>query len=289
MDIISSKDNKIIKLTSNLINNKKTRDEEDLFVIEGIKTINEINADFDIRNILVSEDFSSRLNEITCLSSDVLSSKLVVISNNLYKGLSEMKTPEGVMAIVSKKHYDLENLINTGNINKIVMLDDIRDPGNLGTIIRSADAMGIDLVITSLESVDLWAPKVTRSTMGSLFHMPIIDKISLTESLETLKNAGFKVYATSLDTDNYMENVDLKASKVAVIIGNEAHGVRQNLMDLVDDKFKIEMKGNAESLNASVAASIIMYELNKEYGWSKFIVMVPSIAIREGVQKCVIY
>lgn len=263
MDIISSKDNKIIKLTSNLINNKKTRDEEDLFVIEGIKTINEINADFDIRNILVSEDFSSRLNEITCLSSDVLSSKLVVISNNLYKGLSEMKTPEGVMAIVSKKHYDLESLINTKDIKKVVMLSDIRDPGNLGTIVRSADAMGMDLVITSLESVDLWAPKVTRSTMGSLFHMPIIDKYDLDKAIETLINAGFKIYGTSLDTDKYMDQIDL-SGKVCIIIGNEAHGVDKDLLNKCTDRFKIEMKGNAESLNASVAASIVMYELAKK-------------------------
>lgn len=263
MEVITSKDNKIIKLVSMLSDSKKQRDEKDLFIIEGIKTINEISKDFEIKNIVVSENFANNLMLITCLEPSKVEELTTVVSDKLYKAISTMTNPEGALAIVSKKHYDLESLLNTGKINKIVMLDDIRDPGNLGTIIRSADAMGIDLVITSLESVDLWAPKVTRSTMGSLFHMPIIDKISLTESLETLKNAGFKVYATSLDTDNYMENVDLKASKVAVIIGNEAHGVRQNLMDLVDDKFKIKMKGNAESLNASVAASIIMYELSK--------------------------
>lgn len=262
MDIITSKDNKLVKLVSMLSTSKKHRDEKDLFIIEGIKTINEISSDFNINNIIVSESFSTNVSLITCIDQTMIDTLVTVVSDKLYGAMSTMTNPEGVMAIVSKRHYDLENLLNAGKIEKVVILDDIRDPGNLGTIIRSADAMGIDLVITSHESVDLWAPKVTRSTMGSLFHMPIIDKIDLDYALEILKNKGFKVLGTSLDTDKYMDKCDL-SGKVCVIIGNEAHGVNKNVLDKCDETFKIEMKGNAESLNASIAASIIMYEISK--------------------------
>lgn len=264
MEVITSKDNKKVKLISNLMNNKKTRDEEDLFVIEGIKTVNEIGPDFTIKYIVVNEFNRGIVNDVTSVTdTGKLYDMVIVLKGSIYKELSSMTNPEGIMAVVSKKHYDLESLINSGKISKVVLLDSIQDPGNLGTIVRSADAMGIDLVVTSSETVDLWAPKVTRSTMGSLFHMPIIDKIDLENAVKALKNAGFKVFGTSLNTDNYMNNIDLKAPKVAIIIGNEAHGVSESLLDLCDDKFKIEMKGNAESLNASIAASIIMYELTK--------------------------
>ena len=264
MNLITSKDNKIIKLAYNLINNKKSRDENQMFVIEGIKTINEIPETWTIKNIIISNDFYKNIELISCIKNkNALESILCVCSESVFKSISTMINPEGVLAIVCKNKYELSEIINDNSIKKVVLLDDIQDPGNLGTIIRSADAMGINAIITSDKSVDLYNPKVTRSTMGSMFHLPIIDKVNIVDALKVLKIAGFKVYSTSLNTTKYMDEINLKDDKICAVIGNEAHGVSEEVINNSDEVFKIEMKGNAESLNASIAASIIMYELAK--------------------------
>lgn len=251
MEVITSKENKIVKLASGLIANKKIRDDNDMFIVEGIKTIEEIFDDFEIVNVIVSDKLESSLK---------IDANKIVVSDNIYKVISDMKNPEGVMAIIKKKSYDLDIL---DNMSRVVMLDDIQDPGNLGTIIRTADAMGLDAVITSSDTCDLYNPKVTRSTMGSFFHLPIIGKQDKNQIIEVLKKKGFKIYSAALQTDTYLDDLDLTPDKIAIIIGNEAHGISTELLDKSDKVFKINMKGNAESLNASIAASIIMYEISR--------------------------
>lgn len=251
MEVITSKENKIVKLASGLIANKKIRDDNDMFIVEGIKTIEEISDDFEIVNVIVSDKLESSLK---------IDANKIVVSDNIYKGISDMKNPEGVMAIIKKKSYDLDIL---DNMSRVVMLDDIQDPGNLGTIIRTADAMGLDAVITSSDTCDLYNPKVTRSTMGSFFHMPIIGKQDKNQIIEVLKKKGYKIYSAALQTDTYLDDLDLTPDKIAIIIGNEAHGISSEILDKSDKVFKINMKGNAESLNASIAASIIMYEISR--------------------------
>lgn len=252
MEVITSKENKIVKLVSGLIANKKIRDDNDMFIVEGIKTVNEISDDFEIVNVIVSDKFESSLR---------IDAPKVVVSDNIYKGISDMKNPEGVMAIIKKKSYDLDLL---DNMNKVVLLDDIQDPGNLGTIIRTADAMGLDAVITSSDTCDMYNPKVTRSTMGSFFHLPILGKQDKFEIVEVLRKKGFKIYSAALTGETYLDDLDLSSDKIAIIIGNEAHGIDNKLLEVSDKVFKIKMNGNAESLNASIAASIIMYELSRK-------------------------
>lgn len=267
---ITSPNNKLLKLVKSLMNSKKDRDQEDKFIIEGIKTINEINDDFVIENLIISEDFLEKIDIITCIKNkNALKSILRVIPRKAFTSLTSMTSSEGILAIVHKKHYQLHELINKKPLN-LILLDQINDPGNLGTIIRSADAFGIDLILITKNSVDMYNPKVTRSTMGSIFHLPIIDNVDSDEIIETLKNNDIKIYATNLESQNYMNKIqeqinnDRKNNKgVCIVIGNEAHGVSKELIDRSDDDFKIYMKGNAESLNVSTASSIIMYELTK--------------------------
>lgn len=141
----------------------------------------------------------------------------------------------------------------------IIILDEIQDPGNMGTIIRTADAFGASGVVLTPNCVDIYNPKVVRSTMGSLFHIPIAqveDKIQL---IEELKNKHVKIYATSLESANYVYDIDFRRD-FALVIGNESKGISQQILDLADNIVKIPIMGNAESLNAAIASSIIMYE-----------------------------
>lgn len=265
-NIISSPNNKLLKLVKGLINSKKDRDDEDLFVIEGIKTINEISNDFCIKYLIIDEAFQEKVDVITCVKNkNALKSILRVIPSKAFTSLTSMASSEGIMAVVSKKHYQLDDILTKKSL-RLILLDQINDPGNLGTIIRTADAFGIDAICISKNSVDMYNPKVTRSTMGSMFHLPIIDNIDSEKLLESLKKANIKTFATNLQSKNYMDDIKNKFNKdesICIIIGNESHGVDKKLIELSDDDFKIYMNGNAESLNVSIAASIVMYEMTK--------------------------
>ena len=260
MNKITSKDNKLIKLVQNLISSKKSRDLEGLFVVEGLKPVMELTKEYEIVSIIVSQDFA-KLNENSLLNAN--DSITYEIPDNLYKGLSYMTSPEGIMAIVKKPTFDI-NMLLTNDILKLIYLDNIQDPGNLGTIIRTADAFNISGVILSKNSVDAFSPKVVRSTMGSMFHLPIITEVDNIETLNKLKENNIQVLATNIKSNNFISDININESKICVVIGNEAHGVQKEIIDISDDSFKIKMPGRAESLNAGIAASIIMYELTRE-------------------------
>ena len=140
----------------------------------------------------------------------------------------------------------------------IVVLDGIQDPGNLGTILRTIDSIGLNQVIVSKETADAYNPKVVRSTMGAIFRVNIIESDNLLETLKNMKKHKFKVMATSLETQNSIYDVDY--NKKVVVIGNEANGVSNEILEFADEKIKIPMLGKTESLNASVATGIILYE-----------------------------
>jgi TrmH family RNA methyltransferase len=140
-------------------------------------------------------------------------------------------------------------------------LENIQDPGNLGTIIRSADAFGAKAIFVSQESTDVYSDKTLRSTMGSLFHLPVVDNVNIEELLYLMKKEKFTVFAASLKGKKSIDDLKI-LSKSVFIIGNEANGIKQETEKSADILFKIPMPGKAESLNAAVAASIIMYELS---------------------------
>ena len=143
--------------------------------------------------------------------------------------------------------------------NTVFALDDLQDPGNLGTILRSLDSAGINTLLLSKDTVDLYNPKVIRSTMGAIFRVKVLDNLDLKEELLKLKSNGYKVVITSLDTNEMHYNLNF-SDRLVIVIGNEAKGVKKEIQDLADIKVKIPMLGRTESLNASVAASVIAYE-----------------------------
>ena len=174
--------------------------------------------------------------------------------------MSSTKSPQGIIAVVEKKHYKIEELINQTGI--FIVLENIQDPGNLGTIIRSADAFGAKAIFVSKESADIYSDKTVRVAMGSLFHLPVLDNVDIKELIILMKRKKITIFAASLNSKKYLNELHC-SQKTAFIIGNESNGIKIETEKLANASFKIPMYGKAESLNAAVAASIIMYETVK--------------------------
>ena len=255
MKKIISKENTIIKHIIKL-KEKKYRTEYSEFIIEGAKIVKEaIEENANIKNIFISEEaLNSELVEKQ-LKSVIEAENYILVPNNIFKLISDVEKPQGVLAVVEKNMY---NITIDYKQDIILILDNIQDPGNLGTIIRTADSVGLTQILVSKGTVDCYNSKVLRSTMGAIFRVNIIEKDNLEKSIEKIKQNNFKVITTSLEAEKSI--YDLNLNKTAIVIGNEANGVSKEIIDLADEKAIIPMKGKTESLNASVATGVILYE-----------------------------
>ena len=248
--IITSKDNTTIKEIKKL-KEKKYRKEK--FIVEGIKMIKEAlqhNADIELVVHSGKIDISSVGNILKQKNI-----KIIEVTENIFNTLTEVISPQGILAVV-EKNIDSKKIDYSNEF--ILALDGIQDPGNLGTIIRTADATNLKQIIVSKDTVDTYSPKVIRSTMGAIFRVNVIEVENLSQELENMKKEGFKIITTSLQTNKSMYDIDYKKS--VVVIGNEANGVSEEVYKIANEKVKIPMPGKAESLNASVAAGVMMYE-----------------------------
>lgn len=240
--IYTSTDNKKIKELKKL-NIKKYRDQSNSFLVEGEHLVLEA-----YKKGLLEELF---LEENTKLDLDVKTSYL---SRNVIKFISELDNPSNIIGLCKKVE---EKEIG----NKVLVLDDIQDPGNFGTIIRSAVAFNIDTIVVSNNTVDLYNSKVIRASQGMLFNINIIRR-DLNVFVPELKNNGYQIYATKVNGGKSLKTIE-KMKKFAIIMGNEGAGVSDNLMSLANEYLYIDMNSNCESLNVAVATSIILYELDK--------------------------
>ena len=243
--IITSKDNEIIK------NIKKLHDKKyriDSYIVEGIKMVKEaINENQEIALIAIREDFK--------IDFDTKNIKTVTISNKIFNDISDVKTPQGILAVIKKNQ---NNQIET-NSNYILALDSLQDPGNMGTIIRTADSANINQIIINKTTVDPYSPKVIRSTMGAIYRTNIIEVEDLKTTLKEIQSKGFQIITTDLKATQSIYDINYN-NKTVVVIGNEANGVSQEILQTADKKVIIPMLGKTESLNASIAASIMIYE-----------------------------
>jgi TrmH family RNA methyltransferase len=232
---------------------KKERDKIGKFLIEGFHLVEEALKKKDlIQELIVSEE--------TVLPTDwnVDNIEIYVVSPYIMEAISDTETPQGIAA-VCEKNENQRVLLKNG---KFLLLDGVQDPGNLGTIIRTADAAGIDAVILGEGCVDVYNSKVLRSTQGAVFHLPII-KGKLADWIRQLKENGVPVYGTSLkDAVPYHEVQPTGA--FALLVGNEGNGVREELLAACDTNLYIPIYGQAESLNVSVAAGILTYYLRTQ-------------------------
>ncbi len=255
--MITSAGNAQIKRIIALQKKSKLREEENVFVVEGQKLFEEIvqNRRSVIEKVYVSESYR--------MKCDLTDGLLVeVVSDSVFRSISETVTPQGILTIVTMPDYHLEDILKQDKV-RLLILEDLRDPGNLGTIMRTAEAAGFDGIILSRESVDMYNPKVVRSTMGAIFRMPFFYIEDFNEMLKRLQNTGFILYATHLHgAVDYTETA--YAKKTAVLIGNEANGLSEQSAHTADYRIKIPMEGQVESLNAAVAAAVVMFEVKRQ-------------------------
>lgn len=235
MEITSLK-NDHVKYWNNL-KNKKFRDQERKFIIEGDHLISEAKK-LGLKMEIISIENTNADYFVTQGIMQKISDQMSISSNI------------AVVDFLEEKELD-------GNV---IILDGIQDPGNLGTIIRSCVAFNIPNIILGDNSVDLYNPKVIRATEGMLFHTNVIRK-DLNSFLSTLKNMGYTIVGTDLKATNDLKDIPKK--NVAIVVGNEGNGISKNVKDMCDQLVKIDINSNCESLNAAVAASILMYEINK--------------------------
>ena len=288
--IISSKDNEIVKEIRKL---KEKKYRKDKFIVEGIKMLEEAineNASIDliviregmdlsnlISNVLYKNDADSGVKSKNIIDA-ISKIKSITVTEKVFDTLTDVVSPQGVLAVINKRENGIINQATENNnaseigdkiketenvkidttTDYILALDGIQDPGNLGTIIRTADSANLKQIIVSKNTVDAYSPKVIRSTMGAIYRVHIIEVENLEETLKDLQKDGFKVVVTSLDTNNSI--YDISYNKSIVVIGNEANGVSKEVQELANERVKIPMLGKTESLNASVATGIMIYE-----------------------------
>lgn len=255
MQVITSKDNELVKHIKKL-KDKKYRDENNEYIVEGVKLIEEaVKENAKIKKIIVCEDTTRTYEIPTNVMLEIAKYECVYVTDKIFSSITQVTNPQGIMAIIEKK---AENQEIDFSQDIIVALDDVQDPGNLGTILRTVDSIGLNQIIVSKGTADSFNSKVVRSTMGAIFRIKVIEVEDLKQTIKIIKKQNFKLMVTSLQTENSIYDIDF--NKKIIVIGNEANGVSKEIQEMADEKAKIPMLGKTESLNASVAAGIVMYE-----------------------------
>jgi TrmH family RNA methyltransferase len=239
---------------------KKGRIQQGRFLLEGLRLCEEaLNSKWEIESFLLTASFEDKIKGKDFFEKlQESKAQLIMAKPHDLQKLSDTVTPQGIMCVVKIRRNQIENLWRK-NHNFILALDGIRDPGNVGTLIRTADAFGADGVLLSNDTVELLNPKVVRSTMGSIFHFPIWDEADLEVILPELKKRNFKILGTDVRKGKKLDKID-----ICILIGNEAEGLRENLLALSDELIHIPIYGKAESLNAAVAGGIVLYEITRK-------------------------
>lgn len=258
MDIITSTSNEKIKRVTMLVNNAKARRKEGLFAVEGLRIASEIPEGV-LEECYVSEGFAAEheISEIFGYETDT-----VVVSSAVFKKMSDTQNPQGILCVCRKNEETADDFLSGRRIGelRLLILEGIQDPGNLGTMIRTAEGAGFDAIIADENTVDVYNPKVTRSTMGSLFRMPVIYTQDLPAFIDDIKQSSVTVYAAHLDGKKSYREVRY-GSRIAFLIGNEGAGLSDEITKKADELVRIPMQGKLESLNAAVAAALLMYSL----------------------------
>lgn len=261
INIIKSKDNDKIKYTKSLLKTKG-RNKEKKFIIEGYRILTlALECDAKLEYVFINEDFEKKQDHKALLEElENKNIKIYKTSNKIFSEMVDTENTQGILAVLGYKERDLVNNINQDD-KFVLILDRIQDPGNMGTIIRTADSAGVDAIILLKGCVDIYNPKVIRSTMGSIFDMNVIHATQ-EEALRILKLKKFDIVSSYLDTNNYYNTVEYNY-KTALVIGNEANGINEELVSKSDVLVKIPIYGKAESLNAAISSAILMYEIKK--------------------------
>ena len=246
MDIISSMQNPRIRAWRSL-KLRQGREEQNAFLVEGFKSVQEaLQSSFQIRTLIIQNDLEDL--DIPTLSQDLPVCK---VPRHLLEAICDTKTPQGIAAVIS-----LENRRVSGT--RLLALDGVQDPGNVGTILRTADAAGLDGLLLSSQCADIYSPKVLRASMGSIFHLPCEVTDDLPGRLQSLE---IPLLASRLEGEPFFALLPSLPSAWCLIIGNEGNGISPEVTAVSTYQVRLPMRGKAESLNAAIAAGIMMYAL----------------------------
>ncbi len=251
--MITSASNMQMKNLVRLQKKGRARREQDVFVVEGMKMYREAPREF-IEKVYISKSFSEKAE-----AGELLGGRNVeVVDDRVFQNISDTKTPQGILAVIRRQHYTLEQVVG-GEKPLVLVLENIQDPGNLGTILRTGEGAGVTGIVMSADTVDIYNPKTIRSTMGSVYRMPFCYAEDMDQVMRNLKQQGISVYAAHLKGSADYDAVDYRGS-CGFLIGNEGSGLSERLAAQADGYIRIPMCGEVESLNAAVASAVLMYE-----------------------------
>ncbi len=258
--MISSLQNGQIKHIKSLQKKSRTRKKENAFIIEGVKMFEESRIHGRLIKSYFSETFynskySKDPDYFTGLSYEI-------VQDSIFKQVSDTLSPQGVLAIVETPNYDINVMMKEPDTT-LLLLENIQDPGNLGTMVRAAEGAGFTGIVLSKDCVDMFNSKVIRSTMGAIYRLPFVYVEDFEECLEEIKKENISIYAAHLEGAVSYDKVKYP-HKCGILIGNEGNGLKDATTEKADRLIKIPMKGQVESLNAAVAAAIIMFEVARQ-------------------------
>lgn len=257
--MITSTGNNQVREVCGLIKKAKDRREQGLFVVEGSKMFLELPKEH-LKKVFLSESFVKQLKRQGTDPERFLNgARGELVSDDVMKYMSDTQTPQGVLAVAEQFHHTLSELLGGRTPAHLIFLETIQDPGNLGTIIRAGEAAGVTGVIMNRTTADIYNPKVIRSTMGSIYRVPFVYAEDFEQAAVTARQAGIRLFAAHLKGENSYDREDYRVP-AGFLIGNEANGLSEQAAALADAYIRIPMEGSVESLNAAVAASVLMFE-----------------------------
>ncbi len=259
--MITSTSNAKIKRIVQLRKKKKARDAEGVFLVEGIRMFREIPEKL-LQEIYISESCEEKEGKEIRRRASACGIRPELVSDGVFSHLSDTQTPQGILCVVRQLSYSLEEVADAPCPHMLV-LDRLQDPGNVGTILRTAEGAGVTGILLDGECADIYNPKTIRSTMGSIFRMPFYYIQDLEEGIRYLKKRGICTYAAHLEGKRAYDEEDYR-KPCAFLIGNEGNGLRPEIADLADTYIRIPMAGEVESLNAAIASAVLMFEAGRQ-------------------------
>lgn len=259
--MITSTSNAKIKRIVQLRKKKKARDAEGVFLVEGIRMFREIPEKL-LQEIYISESCEEKEGKEIRRRASACGIRPELVSDGVFAYLSDTQTPQGILCVVGQLSYSLEEVADASCPHMLV-LDRLQDPGNVGTILRTAEGAGVTGILLDGECADIYNPKTIRSTMGSIFRMPFYYIQDLEEGIRYLKKRGICTYAAHLEGKRAYDEEDYRRP-CAFLIGNEGNGLRPEIADLADTYIRIPMAGEVESLNAAIASAVLMFEAGRQ-------------------------
>lgn len=259
--MITSTANAKIKRLQNLKKKHRAREKERVFLAEGIRMFREVPYQ-QLKEIYVSEAFYNKEKKLVVETANAAGLKPELLADHVFAYISDTKTPQGVLCVVKQQAYSLEQVLS-GPSQHILMLDNLQDPGNMGTLVRTAEGAGVTGIVMSGDCVDIYNPKTIRSTMGSIYRMRFCYTDDLMAAIEQVKKRSIRVFAAHLEGKRPYDEEEYMSS-CAFLIGNEGNGLHGDIAEMADVFVRIPMAGQVESLNAAIAASVLMFEVGRQ-------------------------